>query len=156
MCSAATTRFDLFDPYLERETFHRYLPDFTPTLRVRVVTSKDLMEVKSLSASPTQNAIDKFNEATQRRDRVVAVSELLAMEYPDQYEFLVSGEQHDRHIRVDDEIIHLGGSMKDAGKSRYFTISPIDPNELNHTILDGIIKKSDVWYGPTNKKHRKS
>src|SRR4051794_37765031 len=31
ICRGATTRLDLFDPYLDVQTFHRYLPDI-PTL----------------------------------------------------------------------------------------------------------------------------
>jgi hypothetical protein len=88
--------------------------------------------------------------------RIVAISELLAAEYPDRYEFRVSNEQHDRHIRVDKEILHLGGSSKDAAKADYFTISKLDSIQSNDAFLDGIITKAIEWYGATVRPHRRS
>jgi hypothetical protein len=147
ICRGATTRLDLFDPYLDAQTFHRYLPEIPEGVRVTVVTSSDVMDVPP--ASPPTSA------KTLRRERIVAVSELLAGQFPDRYEFRVSTEQHDRHVRVDDQILHLGGSAKDAAKSDYFTISNLDPVQSNHAFLDGIIARATEWYGPTVRTHRR-
>lgn len=107
LCQGAAQRLELFDPYLDSDTFHRYLPTIVDAVRVTIVTTGDIMNL-----SHTASVKDAI-----RRDRIVSVSELLALEFPDQYQFRVSSEQHDRHIRVDDTIFHLGGSAKDAAKT---------------------------------------
>src|SRR5262249_20248185 len=81
----AATRLDLFDPYLDAETFHRYLPDIPDGVRVTVVTSSDIMDLPS--------AISPTSSKALRRDRIVAVSELLAGQFPNRYRFCVSSEQ---------------------------------------------------------------
>jgi hypothetical protein len=148
ICRGASGRLELFDPYLEPDTFHRYLPTIAGGVHVVIVTSSDIMNLP-LAASPTSNK-------TIRRDRLVSISELLAIQFPDRYQFRVSSEQHDRHIRVDDTILHLGGSAKDAGKSDYFTISKLDPIQSSHAFLDGIIARALEWYGPSVKPHRRA
>jgi hypothetical protein len=65
------------------------------------VTGSDIMDLPS-SSPPAK---------VRRRDRIIAVSELLAGQFPDRYGFRVSAEQHDRHIRVDGTILHLGSCM---------------------------------------------
>lgn len=145
ICRAATRRLHLFDPYLEAETFHRYLPTIADNVQVVIVTSSDIMDLPVTA---------KTNKIT-RRDRIVSVSELLASQFPDCYQFCVSSEQHDRHIRVDDTIHHLGGSAKDAGKSDYFTISKLDPIQSTQNFLDVIIAQSTEWYGPSVRQHRR-
>jgi hypothetical protein len=139
MFTAATRRLDLFDPFLDVDTFHRYLPTIPPSVHVTVVTSTKIMSV-----------------ATNRRDRIVAISELLAAQYPSRYQLRVSSEEHDRHVRIDETILHLGGSVKDAGKQDYFTISHLAPIQLTHDFLDRIIAQAAEWYGPAVKQHRRS
>jgi len=148
ICGSAASRLGLFDPYLDAETFHRYLTTIPECVRLVVVTSSDIMDVPSGSSPTSGKAL--------RRDRIVAVSELLASQFPDRYEFRVSTEQHDRHIRIDGTILHLGGSAKDAAKSDYFTISNLDPIQSTHGFLDGIIARATEWYGSTVKPHRRS
>ena len=148
ICRDATGRLQLFDPYLEANTFHRYLPTIADGVHVVIVTSSDIMDLPA-TASPTSNK-------TIRRDRIVSISELLAFQFPDGYQFRVSSELHDRHIRVDDTILHLGGSAKDAGRSAYFTISKLDPIQSTHAFLDGIIARASEWYGPSVRPHRRT
>jgi hypothetical protein len=148
ICRGASTRLDLLDPYLDAEAFHRYLNTIPDGVRLTIVTSSDLMDLPA-GSSPTSAKV-------LRRDRIVAVSELLAGQFPDRYQFRVSTEQHDRHIRVDGTILHLGGSAKDAAKADYFTISNLDPVQSTHAFLDGIIARAAEWYGPTVRPHRRS
>jgi hypothetical protein len=148
ICRGASTRLGLFDPYLDAEAFHRYLNTIPDGVRLVIVTSSDIMDLPSGSSPTSGKAL--------RRDRIVAVSELLASQFPDRYEFRVSTEQHDRHIRVDGTILHLGGSAKDAAKQDYFTISNLDPIQSTHAFLDGIIARATEWYGPLVKPHRRS
>lgn len=148
ICRGASTRLDLFDPYMDAEAFHRYLNVIPDGVRLTVVTSTDIMALPS-SALPSSGKV-------LRRDRIIAVSELLAGQYPDRYEFRVSAEQHDRHVRVDATILHLGASAKDAAKHDYFTISNMDPIQSNHAFLDGIISRATEWYGRSVMPHRRS
>lgn len=133
-------RLDVLDPYLTAEVFHRYLADVPPTAMLQVVTSDKVM-----------NGAD-----TVRRDRIVAVSELLAAERRVKYRFLVTSQQHDRHCRADDEILHLGGSVAHASMFAPYTVSKLDPSQSNHAFLDQVIAGATEWYGPTVTTHRKS
>lgn len=148
ICRAATGRLQLFDPYLEAVTFHRYLPTIPDNVQVVIVTNSDVMDLPA-TESPTSHK-------TVRRDRIVSVSELLASQFRDRYQFRVSSEQHDRHIRVDETILHLGGSAKDAGRSDYFTISKLDPIQSTQATLDGIIARATEWFGPSVRLHRRA
>lgn len=138
--TGATSRIDLIDPYLRAEAFHRYLADLPASVMLQVVTSDTVM-------TPKSDVI--------RRDAIVAVSELLARERKSRYRFLVAANIHDRHARIDDKIIHLGGSVVDASKSCNYSISTLDPNPTNHAALDGVITNATEWYGPTMLTHRK-
>jgi hypothetical protein len=142
------TRLDLFDPYLSAETFHRYLRTIPNGVRLTIATSSDIMDLPA-GTSP-------ISSKTSRRDQIVAVSELLAAEFPDRYEFRVSSQLHDRHVRADEKIVHLGGSAKDAAKNDYFTISNMEPVPTTHAFLDSVLTGATEWFGPTMKTHRKS
>jgi hypothetical protein len=133
-------RLDVLDPYLTAEVFHRYLADVPPAAMLQVVTSDKVM-----------NGTD-----TVRRDRIVAVSELLAAERRVKYRFLVTSQQHDRHCRADDEILHLGGSVAHASMFAPYTVSKLDPSQSNHAFLDQVIAGATEWYGPTVTTHRQS
>jgi len=145
ICSSATSRLDLFDPYLGPEAFHRYLSWCDESVSITVVTSEKLM-VPALSDSRAQNL----------RDRIIAVSELLAAERPATYRFLVTAKQHDRHLRIDQSIFHLGGSIKDASKAAPYTLSALDATQSNHSFLDEIIAQAAEWFGSKVQSHRRS
>lgn len=136
ICSIATTRVELFDPYLGPEVFHLYLADCDEGVKITVVTSQKIMD------------------SVGRSYHIVAVSKLLAAERPDSYRLLVTTQQHDRHLRVDDKIYHLGGSVKDLDKPRPYTLANLDTTEPNEKILDDVIAKSEEWFGPTTPEHR--
>jgi hypothetical protein len=136
VCRAATKRVDLFDPYLDKAVYLLYFDDVEPTVQITVVASEATMK------------------ETARRDRIVAVSELLALQRPDSYQLRVTQKQHDRHLRTDDQILHLGGSVKDAAKTAPYTISNLDSVQSNHAFLDDIIVTATEWVGPNVKKHR--
>jgi hypothetical protein len=148
ICQGAVERLDLFDPYLDAETFHRYLPQIPEGVRVIVVTSSEIMSLPATTSPTSRKAL--------RRDRIVAVSQLLASQYSDRYQFRISDQLHDHHIRVDDQIVHLGGSTKDAALSDYFTISNVDSVQSTHVSLDEIIARATEWFGPSVPSHRGS
>ncbi len=143
ICRGAKSRVQLFDPYLDAQPFHRYLMEATENVEITVVTSEAIMVVPS-------------GPKTLRRDRIVSVSELFAAERPTSYRFLVTPKQHDRHLRVDDAIHHLGGSIKDAAVEDPYTIANLDPTQSNHAFLDGMINKSTEWFGPNVTTHRRT
>jgi hypothetical protein len=136
--TAASSRLDLLDPYLTADVFHRYLCDVPQSAVLTVVTSEKVMR------------------DVARRDRIVTISELVALERKDKYRFLVTGQQHDRHCRADDEIFHLGGSVAHASIFAPYTLSKLDPTQSNHAFLDSVIAGAMEWYGPTVTTHRKT
>lgn len=142
----ATTRLQLFDPYLRSESFHRYLSQVNAGIQLTILTSSEIMDLSSNASVISSKVL--------RRNQIVALSELLAKEFPHHYQFRVSTEQHDRHIRVDDMIFHLGGSVDRASAVDYYTISTLDPTQSNHAFLDGIINRATEWYGPNVPQHR--
>ena len=137
-CRAARKRVDLLDPHLDKSVYLLYFDDVDPTVQITVVASEATMKDSA------------------RRDRIVAVSELLALQRPDSYQLRVTQKQHDRHLRTDDQILHLGGSVKDAAKSAPYTISNLDPIQSNHAFLDDIIGTATEWFGPSVKQHRRA
>ena len=144
--SIATKRVELFDPYLDNRTFERYLPDIAAGLHVAVITSADIMVLPS--QKPNSKPI-------MRRDRIVAVSEIMAAQHPSTYRFLVSSNIHDRHMRIDDSVYHLGGSLKDAAMADPYTITTLQESPVTSGVLDAVIAGAAEWYGPTVKPHRR-
>ncbi|HUE70269.1 MAG TPA: hypothetical protein VMP01_05215 [Pirellulaceae bacterium] len=140
VCAGVTTRLDILDPYLTADVFHRYLADVPTAAMLQVVTHDKVMS----------------GSDTVRRDRIVAISELVAIERKDRYRFLVTGQQHDRHCRADNEILHFGGSLKDASKTAPYTISRLDPVQSNHAFLDAVIAGAGEWCGPKVATHRRA
>jgi len=133
ICSTATARLELFDPYLGPEVYHRYLATVDPAVAVIVVTS------------------DKTLADKRKAVGIVAVSQLYAAERPTTYR-LLEASFHDRHLRCDDTIYHLGGSIKDAAKSTPFTIAPVSGSVGSH--LDTLNAGAVEWFGPTQTTHK--
>jgi hypothetical protein len=137
LVQGAATRIDVLDPYLDAAVFHRFFRDALQA-DVTIVTSQATMDDK------------------RRRDRIVAVSELYGQERGQtHYRLLVTTRQHDRHMRIDDGIFHLGGSVKDASLRSPYTLASLDPTQSNHAFLDGIIAAADEWFGPSTTTHRR-
>jgi hypothetical protein len=130
-------RLDLFDPYLDAEVFDRYLADTSKQVEIALVT-----EVANM-------------RNVRRRGRIVAVSELVALERPTLYRLLEVPSIHDRHLRADDKIYLLGGSAKDASKTDFYTIAETDSNPTLHSTLDNIMAGATAWYQPGMLRHRR-
>jgi hypothetical protein len=129
---------DLIDPYLDAEVFHLYLSQVPPTAQVNLVTSESIMV----------GCKSKKDEA--RRDRIVEVSKMFAAERPKTYRFAVvkgSKSLHDRHLRADDAIYHLGGSLKDASDTAPYTLSKLP--KIAGDELDKIVAAADPWFDST-------
>jgi hypothetical protein len=137
VCGETRTRLQLFDPYLDSEVFDRYLPEVRKEVEITLVT-----EIANM-------------RKTRRRDRIVAISELLAVERPKHYQLMEVPSIHDRLLRSDHKIFHLGGSPKDASKRDFYTITETDNNHTLHSNLDGIIAGSVPWYQVGMARHRR-
>jgi hypothetical protein len=144
ICATAAERVHLFDPYLDAQTFLLYFSDVPDRVELKAVSDQTIM-----LPSPT----DK--KRTYQRDRIVAASEILASERPLNYHFLMVASIHDRHVRADDKIFHLGGSVTHASLKDYYSITETDSNPVLHATLDGIIASATPWYQPGMLKHRR-
>jgi hypothetical protein len=145
LCASAVSRLDLFDPYLDSDSFHRYLAEASGSAVVTVVTDVHTME-------PTSGN----TRGLQRRDRIIAVSTVLAEQRPDHYRLLVVRALHDRHLRIDDRIYHLGGSVKDAGRSAAYSVTEMDPTPAIHGSLDAEISNAQRWFPDAQGEHRRA
>lgn len=141
ICSTTGSRVDVFDPYLDASVFHLYLAEVSESVPIVVVTSEGNMATNG-------------KKLARRRRELVAVSQLFAAERPVTYRFLVAAGLHDRHLRADSTIYHLGGSLKDAAAKSPFTLSKHTPTETE-VSLNGIIAQAVEWFGPRTPKHRR-
>ncbi|MBL4850824.1 MAG: hypothetical protein JKY90_00870 [Gammaproteobacteria bacterium] len=141
LCAGAISQVEIFDPWLDAQIYHLYVCEIGKEVAITVVTSKEIME---------------DNKYKTRRARIDAVSSLLAAERPDTYKFIVTSEQHDRHLRVDGKILHLGGSLKDASKKAPYTITGLGSTQSNNQFLDSVIELGDEWFGPSTNTHSTS
>jgi len=144
LCAAADARLDLFDPYLDADSFHRYLADVPSSAIVTVVTDTRVLE-----------PISGDTRGLQRRDRIVAVSTLFAEQRPDRYRLLAAAKLHDRHLRINDRVYHLGGSVKDAARSAAYSVTEMDSTTAIHGSLDSEISGATKWYPDTQNEHRR-
>jgi hypothetical protein len=143
-CATATSRVEVFDPYLGPSTFLRYLTEVRPDVQITVVSDES-----RLRPDPKQ----KRDVAI--RDRLIALSELFAFDRPTSYRLLMPASIHDRHIRVDNTIFHVGGSLAHAAMHDDFSITETDGNASLQASLDGKISSSLSWYEPGMSKHRR-
>jgi hypothetical protein len=139
-CATASRHLELFDAYLDDTVFHRYLADVPAAVQIVVVTNNKRMEGHKA----------QFGKA------IVAISELFAIERPMTYRFVIdrTNQIHDRHLRVDNEVLHLGGSPKDASRKSPFTIGKL--NRATQDQLDNAIARSEEWFGPNTTSHKQA
>lgn len=134
MVLGALASVELFDPYVDDVVYHRYLSAVPEHVTILVVTSSRNLGVGQSDA-----------RALARRDRIVATSELVALERPEAYRLLSTSALHDRYLRIDGVTAHLGGSLKDAGRSDPYTISAL-ATSVSDAALATIVAEAEVWY----------
>ena len=120
----ATRRIHYFDRYLDADFFPLYLRDKDRSLEIRLVTTHGNVDYGVIN--------------------VAAVSKLAEQEFTD-YQLIESqsNDLHDRNLRIDDNIFHLGPSLSDAGQ-RPTNFTPADNSAAAHTILDGLITNGTI------------
>lgn len=133
---AATKRVDWIDPYPDSYVFYRYIRHIMPG-----VTATLVFDEKKRSQNKTE--MQDF----------IGASLLYAQEFPHSYR-LCSSNLHDRHLRVDDRIYHLGTSSPHAGAKTPFTMT-LQPNtQAEHQKIDAYADTGIEWFGPTTKVHK--
>ena len=129
-----TTRLIWADPYMGPGLFHRYLNDLPGTVALTLITK------------------DRGTNAEYAS--FLDISKLYANERgPTNYRLIVEGSNHDRWLRCDDQLYHLGGSAKDAGHKSPFTLTKLEPSPANFQRLDDLITGGRELFGPTNTCH---
>lgn len=123
LCAGARARLELFDPWADGDTLIRYLSEVSPTVTVRLLTTS-----KALRGGQGVQGM-----------RLSSISALLQVERGDLYALLINETLHDRHLRVDDEVFHLGGSVKDAGRRSPYTITKMEVDASMAAELDKLV-----------------
>ena len=128
------------DRYVDHTIFHRYLRDVPDGVKVTLVTWP--LDKHSKNYSSTFTAF-------------MDISRIYAKERgPDKYRLFVVPGFHDRWLRCDDQLFHLGGSIKDAGSNSAYTLSRIDPSPENMKTLDDLLNAENEWFGPKQLNHK--
>jgi hypothetical protein len=120
----ATRRIHYFDRYLDSDFFPLYLRGVDRSLEIRLVTTHGNSNYGIVNVS--------------------SVSNLAAQEFTD-FQLIECNptELHDRNLRIDDDIFHLGPSMTQAG-NKPTNFVPADSTPQAHKILDTILFKGRV------------
>lgn len=134
LCETTGSMLIYTDRYLDKTVFHRYLAAVPEQTEITLVTW------------PRSRHHNK-----RRYDEFIDVSHLFAQERgPDKYRLFVEETFHDRWLRCDDQLFHLGGSIKDAGNSSVYTLSKIDSTPDNMKKLNDLIAAGTELFGPSN------
>ncbi len=122
--SGARERLDYFDRYLDPDFFPLYLRRLDRSVAVRLVTTR---------------GDTKYGVSAVR-----AIAQLAAQEFRSlQVVECKPADMHDRNLRVDHTVFHLGPSANAAG--RYPTnFNPADSSANGHQILDDLIASGTV------------
>jgi len=142
LCEAeATTELIWIDAYIADSIFHRYLRNVSPNVKITLV------------ASEPRATAGKRDE--QRWTAFLDISRLYAAERgPALYCLVVNQNLHDRWLLLDGkELYSLGGSAKDAGDKRYFTIAPLDCSPTNLQEIQTHIANGTEYFGPSTPNH---
>ena len=126
LCQTVAERLIWVDRYLDASLFYRYLRDIPINVEVTLLTWPE-----------TKRNSKDFSQ-------FVEASTLYAAERgPDNYKLIVHEDIHDRWLCCDDQIYVLGGSIKDASKKNYFTLSKVDPTQENLIKIDQLISTGE-------------
>jgi hypothetical protein len=140
LCSTTRTRITWMDRYFDQTLFARYFVDTPQTTAITLVT---------YPPSKCTSGKDK-----QRHADFIGMSRLFATERGQAgYRLLFDDQFHDRYLQCDDEMFHLGGSIKDLDNDKTFTISKLDSTPENQKQFDEAIAKGSEVFGPSQANH---
>lgn len=118
--ATAKTRMHYFDRYLDVDFFNVYLRDISRSIEIRLVTTR--------------------GNVNYGVTNVQYLSALASAEFTN-YKLIqcMPDDLHDRNLRIDDKVFHLGTSIKDAGdKPTNFALG--DSTSHGHSVLDAIMQ----------------
>lgn len=105
ICETANRELIFVDPYMGQGAVRRYFHGIPEQVAVTVITK--------------QRGSDEFRD-------FLDVSKLYADERgQSKYHLMYHPDLHDRYLKCDDTVYHLGGSLKDAGRKSGYTVSKI-------------------------------
>jgi len=137
LVSTAAKQIVFVDRYVDENLFCRYFHEVSPQVSLCIGTWPR-------ANHGNKAAYDSFLDA----------SRLFAVERGNQlYRLVEIGSFHDRMLRIDDQLYHLGGSAKDAGGKSPFTISKMEPTPANFQKLDALIGGGTELFGPSTPTH---
>jgi len=137
LCQTVNERLVWVDGYMAGSLFYQYLRELPSHVKVLLVTWPEA-ERKSPAAW---------------RD-FLEVSRLYARERgPANYRLVVTEGCHDRWLRCDDQVYHLGSSVKDAAKKAPFTVSRLESTEDAFDAMETLLNRGEELFGPGNASH---
>ena len=133
ICETASQQLVFVDPYMGQGTVRRYFHGIPEQVTVSVIT-------KQLSGDEFRDFLD--------------VSKLFADERgPSRYCLMYHPDLHDRYLKCDETVYHLGGSLKDAGRKSGYTVSKIRVASHGQTEVLKLLGESTEQFGPNKPQH---
>ena len=136
LCETTKTEFIYVDRYIDQSIFHRYLEQIPIQANITIVTW------------PRNK-----HRNTRNYDEFIDISRLFSIERTGKYALMVEPNFHDRWLRSDGNLFHLGGSIKDAASSTVFTVSKVDPTDQNIKVVENLLSTAIELFGPNNTTH---
>lgn len=129
-----STELVFVDPWVNTELFSRYL--------------------HHLPAESSLTLITTMRKGRVEFDEFLKLSKLYGQERgKDRYKLMYNENLHDRYLKSDDVVFHLGGSLKDAGNGAQFTISKLKAAPDSSYVIHNLIQSSFEQFGPSKPQH---
>ena len=131
ICETAEKELVFVDPWMGAGTPRRYFRDIPESVVVSVITKKR-------SRQDFSDFLDLSWLYSKERGHL-------------KYRLFYHSDLHDRYLKADDTVYHLGGSIKDAGVGSDFTITNGDAQTAE--AISKLMKEATEVFGPKNPKH---
>ncbi len=133
ICETASQQLVFVDPYMGQGTVRRYFHGISEQVTLTVITK--------------QRSGDEFRD-------FLDVSKLFADERgQSRYCLMYHPDLHDRYLKCDETVYHLGGSLKDAGRKSDYTVSKIRIASDGETEVLELLGESTEQFGPNKSNH---
>ena len=133
ICETASQHLVFVDPYMGQGTVRRYFHCISEQVALTVITKR--------------RSGDEFRD-------FLDVSKLFADERgQSRYCLMYHPDLHDRYLKCDETVYHLGGSLKDAGKKSGYTVSKIRMASDGVAEVLELLGESTEQFGPNESNH---
>jgi len=130
----AVNKVIFIDPYMAPTIVNRYFNLVSENTQVTVIT--------------------KFRRGRTEFDDFLSLSKLYANQVgSEKYTLKFHDTNHDRYLQCDDDVYHLGGSLKDAGDKSSFTITKVRSIAEGEIEVNKLISESSEQFGLLNTVH---